>query len=94
MSTPKWDLSFFGEVARERIVEFKALPKTLIADPPAEFMPPAYHSPEVVDWPPQVINEDSLVVTTSGGGANEDNEVMQIDNLAGVLSSEGHPPSC
>ena len=92
---PKWDLFFIGEAVREMIVEFNMPPKTPFADLRAEFVPPIDHSPEVTDRPPQVINENSLAVTTSGGGgrADEDEEVMQIDNPTGVLSSEGHPSS-
>ena len=67
---------------------FNAPPETPLADLPAEFVPPADQSPEVVDRPPQVIKEDSTAVTAGGdGGADEDDEVMQIDNPAGVLSS-------
>ena len=85
---PKWDLSFLGEAVKEMIAEFTAPPETPLADPPVEFVPPTDQSPEVADRPPQVINEDSPVVTAGGGGrADEDDEVMQIDNLAGVLSS-------
>ena len=71
------------------VAEFNAPPDTPLADPPAEFVPPTDQSPEVADWPPQVINEDSIAVTVGGGGrAEEDDEVMQIDNPAGVLSSD------
>ena len=57
--------------------------------PLTEFVPPADQSPEVADRPPQVINEDSTTATTNGDGeANKDNEVMEVDNLAGVLSSD------
>ena len=55
-------------------------------------MPPANHSPAVIDRPPQVINEDSPTITAGGGGgADEDEEVMQINNPASVLSFEDHP---
>ena len=71
------------------VAEFNVPPKTPIADPPAEFVPPADQCPEVADRPPQVINEDSTAVTTSSGdGAEEDDKVMQIDNPASVLSSD------
>ena len=71
------------------ITKFVAPPETPLEDPHAEFVPLADQSHEVTDRPPQVINEDSLVVTTGGGGkANEDDEVMQIDNPAGILSSD------
>ena len=50
-------------------------------------MPPADQSPEVTNQPPQVINEDSTAVTANDdGGADEDDEVMEVDNPAGVLS--------
>ena len=69
--------------------EFNAPPKTPLADPPTEFMPPVDQSPKVADQLPQVINEDSTVVTPNdSGGADEDDEVMQINNPAGVLSSD------
>ena len=84
----EWDLSFLGEAAREMVTEFNAPPETPLVDPLAEFVPPADQSPEDADRPLQVINEDSTLVRAgSGGGANEDDEVMQIDNPAGVLSS-------
>ena len=70
------------------VTEFNAPLETLLTDPPTEFVPLAYQSPEVVDRLPQVINEDSTVVTAGGsGGADEDDEVMQINNPVGVLSS-------
>ena len=60
----------------------------------AEFMPPADQSTEVADQPPQVINKDSPVVIADGdGGADEDDEVVKIDNPTSVLSSEDHPPN-
>ena len=70
------------------VAEFNALfLETHLADPLVEFKPLADQSPEVTDRPPQVINENSTVVTASGGGeAEEDDEVMQINNPAGVLS--------
>ena len=85
---PEWDLSFLGEAAREMVAEFNAPLETLLADHPVEFVHPADQSSEVTDRPPQVINEDSTVVTAGdGGGAEEDDHVMQIDNPTGVLSS-------
>ena len=75
------------------ITEFNALPKTPLTDLPAEFVPLAVQSPEVVDRPPQVINEDSLAVNVDGGAADEDDKVVQTDNPAGILSSENHPLS-
>ena len=71
-----------GELAREMVAKFNAPPETLLAEPPTEFVPPANQSPKVVDRPPQVINEDATAVTT------EDDEVMEVDNPAGVLSSD------
>ena len=69
------------------VTEFNAPPETPLAEPPTEFVPPADQSPEVTDQPPQVINEDSITVTTGGdGGADEDDEVIEVDNPAGVLS--------
>ena len=76
------------------IAKFNVPPETPIIDPPAEFMPSADQSPEVADRPPQVINEDSpMVNASSGDGADEDDEMVQIDNPVGVLSSEDHPSS-
>ena len=70
------------------VVEFNAPLETTLVEPPAEFMPPANQSPKVADWPPQVIDEDSTAVTAGGDwGADEDNEVMEVDNPVGVLSS-------
>ena len=44
---------------------------------------------EVANRPPQVINEDSTAVTTgSVGGVDEDDEVIEVDNPAGILSSD------
>ena len=71
------------------VLEFNAPLETPLAEPPAEFMPPANQSPEVANRPPQVINEDSIVVTAGGDrGADEDDEVMEVDNPAGILSSD------
>ena len=70
------------------VAEFNAPPKTPLAEPPVEFVPPVDQSPEVTDQAPQVINKDSTAVTAGGdGGADEDDEVMEVDNPAGVLSS-------
>ena len=83
------DLSFLGETAKEMVVEFNAPSETLLVDPPTKFMPLADQSPKVDDRRPQVINEDYVVVTAgSGGRAEKDDEVMQIDNHAGILSSD------
>ena len=71
------------------VAEFNAPPETFLAKPPAKFMPPANQSPKVADRPPQVINENSTAIIASGdGGANEDDEVMEVDNPIGVLSSD------
>ena len=68
------------------IAEFNAPPETPLKDPPAEFA-------SLADQPPQVINEDSPTVNAGGNsGADEDDDLVQIDNPAGVLSSEDRPP--
>ena len=68
------------------VAEFNTPPKTPLNDPPTEFIPHADQSPEV-------INEDSPAVNASGGGgADKDDVLVQIDNPAGILSSEDHPP--
>ena len=86
---PEWDLSFLGLAAVETVAEFNAPPETPLEKPPAEFMPPADQPPQAADLPPQVINEDSVATSAGGdGGADEDNEVMEVDNPAGVLSSD------
>ena len=86
---PEWDMSFLGDAAKKMIAEFDAPLETPIVDPPAEFVPPTDQSPEVANRLPQVINEDFPVVKVGGSdGADEDDEVMQIDNPAGVLSSD------
>ena len=70
------------------VAEFNALPETPLEEPPAKFVPAADQSPQVADRPSQVINEDSVAASADGdGGADEDNEVMEVDNPAGVLSS-------
>ena len=84
---PEWDRFFLGEAAREMISEFNAPPETPLEEPPAEFMPTADRSPDVADRPPQVISEGFIVVSASGdSGADEDDEVMEVDNPARVLS--------
>ena len=71
------------------VFEFNAPPETPLVEFPAEFVPPADESHEVADRPPQVINEDSIAVSANDdGGADEDDEVMEVDNPAGVLSSD------
>ena len=71
------------------VAEFNAPPETPLVKPSAEFMPLVDQSPEVVHRPPQVINEDSTAVTVGDDrGANEDDEVMEVDNPVGVLSSD------
>ena len=75
------------------VVEFNVPPETLLNDPPIVFVPLADQSPQVVGQPPQVINKDFPAVNAGGGGgADEDDELVQIDNPTGVLSSEDHPP--
>ena len=70
---PEWDLSFLGEAAKEMVAEFNAPPETPIEESPTEFVPAANQSPQVVDHPPQVINEDFTTMSAGGdGGANED----------------------
>ena len=70
------------------MVEFNAPPETHLEEPSAKFMPPVDQSPQAADRPPQVINEDSVAALAGGdGGADEDDKVMEVDNLAGVLSS-------
>ena len=84
----EWDLSFLREVAKQMVAEFNASPETPLVEPPTEFVPSADQSLEVVDRPPQVINEDSTAVTAGDNrGADEDDEVMEVDNHAGILSS-------
>ena len=86
---PEWDLSFLGETAREMVAEFNAPLETPLEEPPVEFVPAAGQSPQVADSPPQVINEDSPAVSAGGdGGVDEDDEVMEVNNRAGVLSSD------
>ena len=75
------------------VAEFNAPLETSLHNPPTEFVPPVDQSPQVANQPPQVINEDFTEVNAdSGGGADEDDELVQIDNPAGVLSSKDHPP--
>ena len=89
----EWDLSFLGEAAKEMVAEFNAPPETFLNDPLVEFVPQTDQSSQLTDQATQVINEDSPAVNAGGGGgANKDDEVVQIDNLVGVLSSEDHPP--
>ena len=58
-------------------------------EPPIEFVLAADQSPQVADRHPQVINEDSVAVSVAGdGGADDDNEVMEVENPAGALSSD------
>ena len=69
--------------------EFNEPLETPLEEPPEEFVPPADQSPQAADRPPQVINEDSVTASTGGdGGADEDDEVMEVDNPTGVLSSD------
>ena len=90
---PEWDLSFLGQAAREMVTYFNEPPETPINDAPTEFVPFTDQSPQVADQPPQVINEDSPTVNASGGGgADKDDEVVQINNPVGIMSFEDHPP--
>ena len=71
------------------VAEFNAPPETPLEEPPAEFVPPDNQSPQVANRPPQVFNEHSIAASAGGdGGADEDDEVMEVDNPAGVLSSD------
>ena len=71
------------------VTEFNAPLETPLEEPLAEFVAAADQSPQVADRPPQVINKDSATVSAgSDGGADEDDEVMEVDNPAGVLSSD------
>ena len=71
------------------VVEFNAPPETPLEEPPAEFVPVANQSLKVTNRPSQVINEDFTTVSAdSDDGANEDDEVIEVDNPAGVLSSD------
>ena len=86
---PEWDLSFLGPAAVETVAEFNAPPETPLEEPPVEFVPPADQSPQAADLPAQVINEDSVAASASGdGGVDEDDEMMEVDNPASVLSSD------
>ena len=79
-------MSFLGPAAREAIAEFNAPLETPLEEPTMEFVPSADQSPQAANCPPQVINEDSIAA--SAGGADEDDEVMEVDNPASVLSSD------
>ena len=69
------------------VAEFNAPPETPLAEPPVEFMPLADQS--LTNRPPQVINEDSTkVIAGDDGGVDEADEVMEVDNPAGPLSSD------
>ena len=71
------------------VAEFNAPPKTHLEEPPIEFVPAADKSPQVADRPPQLINEDSTAVSLGGdGGADDEDEVMKVENPAGALSSD------
>ena len=48
----EWDMSFFGEAAKEMIAEFNAPLETPINYPPPELVPPVDQSPWVADQPP------------------------------------------
>ena len=71
------------------VAKFNAPPETPLAEPPMEFVPLADQSPEVADRPSQVINEDpTAVIASSDGGADKDDEVLEVHNPTGVLSSD------
>ena len=71
------------------VAEFNAPLETPLEEPLAEFVPIVDRFLDVADRPPQVITEDSTAVSAGGdGGADEDDEVMEVDNPAGVLSSD------
>ena len=71
------------------VAEFNAFSETSLEKPPAKFVLAANQSPDVDDRPPQVINEDSTAVSTGGnGGVEKDDEVMEVDNPAGILRSD------
>ena len=71
------------------MAEFNAPPETPLKEPLAEFVPPTDQSPQAVDHPLQFINEDSIAPSAGGdGGADEDDEAMNVDNPVGVLSSD------
>ena len=80
-------MSFLGPAAVDAVAEFNAPPETPLEEPPSEFVPPSDQSPQAADRPPQVINEDS-VAPSAGGDGGEDNEVVEVDNPAGILSSD------
>ena len=68
------------------VIEFNVPPQTPLEDLRAELTSPA-------NQPPQVFNEDSLMVNTDGvNDAGEDEDLVQIDNPVWILSSEDHPP--
>ena len=86
---PEWDLSFLGAAAREVVTEFNAPPETPLEEPHAEFVPSADQSAQAANRPLQVINEDSVAASAGGDGqADEDDEVMEVDNPVGILSSD------
>ena len=71
------------------VAKFNAPLETPLAESPVEFVPPADQSPEIADRLPQVINEDFTAVIAGGDrGVDEDDEVMEVDNPAGILSSD------
>ena len=78
-----------GEAAREMVLEFNAPPETPLEEPPAEFVPAVDQSPQVADCPPQVINEDSAAILAgSDGGADKDDEAIEVDKPVCALSSD------
>ena len=82
----EWDLSFLGLAAVEAVAEFNVPPETPLEEHPTEFVPPADQSPQTADHPPQVINEDFVAASAGGDGGAD--EVLEVNNPAGVLSSD------
>ena len=71
------------------VAEFNAPPESPLLKSLVKFVPPVDQSPKVAVRPPQVINKDPTAVTTGNDGeTDKDNEVMEVDNLAGILSSD------
>ena len=81
-------MSFLGTAAREVVAEFNAPLETHLEEPLTKFVPPTDQSPQAADRLPQFINEDSVAASAGGDGrADEDAELIEVDNPAGVLSS-------
>ena len=71
-------------------------PATPLEDPPIDPVHPSdpalIELAPLADQPPQVFNEDSFVGPAGDGGANEDDDMVQINNSTRILSSKDHPP--